>query len=264
MSLPHKYQVDFAKRKGSVPYPCYYCMHCTVDLEVETDEKNIVKNFGVVEEVPQICGAGIHAPTSYGDCKYAYLTELPDDYRSWFPSVLFEFFTKEYAMEMLTDINCAQYITKSMLIARSHKGYNTRVARLQEFIKDGIVDMSYDVKGEECYSLTDYGQSLADIVSEMLERYRLIKHHGELMAIEPVRQIFEFIREHNDCTTKQIYDYFDENYDYTEAVIPHFLEELERAGYVEPTYNDDYTRIGFSTSQKGILRWRAMYADNQV
>lgn len=262
--IPHKYKVDFAKRKGNVPFPCHYCNHCTMDLQIETDEHNIVKNFGITEEVPQTCGAGLHAPTSHGDCRYIYLNELPEDYKRWYPSTLFEFFTKEYAMEMLTDINCARYISKSMLIARAHKGYNTREQRIKEFIEEGIIDVSYDVDCNECYSLTQYGQMIADTICDMLDQYLLIKEHGEIMRLEPSRLVFEFIREHNDCTSKQIYDYFDREYDYEETLIPLVLESLVTAGYIEPLYNDNFTMIGYSTTQKGILRWRALYADNQM
>lgn len=267
-NIPHKYQVDFARRKGNVPYPCFYCAHNSMN-ELITDEHNIVKEFGYDEQedyepVPQICGAGLHKPTGYADCKYIYPVALPSDYHRWYSSEKFEFFTREYMMEMLTDINCNRYIRRSVLIGRARRGYNTREQRLKELIEGGFVDVSYDVDCNECYSLTEYGQQIADAIADMLDQYILVKEHGEPMGNYVVKEVFEFIRSHSDCVAKQIYDHFDRKYDdLSEAEVPMALDCLVMAGYVEPIYNDDFTRISYNTTQKGILRWRAMYVDRQ-
>lgn len=262
--LPHRHRVDFAKRKGAVPYPCFYCQHFTYDLSPKCDDKHIVIEFDEEAEVPQLCAGGLHAPTGYADCERMIPSELQTEYRRWYPSVLFTLFTREYFMEMLTDINANKYISRHMLVARSKKGYKTREQRIDEMLKDGIIDVSYDVNCDVCYSLTEYGQLIADSITEMFDRYILIKEHGELMGYELARKIFEFIRSHSDCTTKQIYDYFDANTNYAEHEVPLGLEALVEAGYVEPIFNDDFTRIGYSTTQKGILRWRALYVNDNV
>ena len=264
MKLPHRHQVDFAKRKGNVPYPCFYCMNKSPNIEYITDGHNIVKEFGEEANVPQICNGGIHAPTGHGDCKRLIPVELPSEYKRWYPSSLFSLFTREYMMEMITDINANKFLSRPMLIARAHKGYHTREQRIKEMLDEGIVDVSYDVNCNECYSLTEYGQEIADAITGMLDSYLLIKEHGEIMAYEVSKLIFEFVRNHTDCTAKQVYDYFDANAGYDETVIPLGLEALVMAGYIEPLYNDDFTRIGYATTQKGILRWRALYVDNQV
>ena len=260
MTLPHSHKVDFARRKGNVPYPCHYCMNKLPTIEFVTDEKNIVLEFGKDEgDVPQTCMAGIHKPTEYGDCKAMLVSALLTQYKRWYPSEIFSFFTREYMMEMITDINCNVRLSRPMLIARSRKGYHTREQRIDEMIKEGIIDVSYDIDCNETYSLTEYGQMIADIITTMLDDYILVKQHGEPMGFELSRPIFEYVRAHPDCDAKHIYDHFDANYDYPETAVPLALESMVQAGYIEPTYSDDFTRIGYNTTQKGILRWRAMF-----
>ena len=263
-NLPHRHLVDFAKRKGNVPFPCFYCIYKNPTLDYVTDDNNIVKEFGEEGNVPQVCGGGLHCPTGHGDCAHIIPVELPSEYRRWYPSELFTFFTREYMMEMITDINANRQMSRTSLIARGRKGYHTREQRIYEMLEEGIIDWFYDVDCNECYSLTEYGQQIADAISGMLDEYLVIRSHGELMSYEVSKLIFEFVRSHSDCTAKQIYDYFDKTTDYDETVIPLGLEALVMAGYIEPLYNDNFSSIGYSVTKKGVLRWRALYADNQV
>ena len=263
MSLPHRHQVDFAKREGSVPYPCFYCMNKLPTIEYKTDEHNIVKEFGMDEgDVPQICMAGIHKPTDYADCKRALIVELSDNVHRSFPSEYFTFFTREYMMEMITDIRAMEYAPKSKLIGRGRKGYHTREQRLKELYDAGYVDQSYDINNEETYNLTAQGNDIADALSDFLSTVLYHSIRGDLFEDEVVVKVFEFIRSHSGCTKKQIYDYFDSNYGYEETVVPIVVQTLEDAGYIEPIFSADFEQIEYNTTQKGVLRWQRNCQDH--
>jgi len=269
MTLPRRHRTDWARRRGEIPYPCGYCMNYLQGLKEKCDEHNVIQEFGEDGEIPLTCMAGQHKPTDYGDCRHIMLKALPNQYARWFPSEIFSFFTKEYTMEMLTDIRCQPYLTKSMIIGRAHKGYHTREQRLQEFIDEGLVDVGYNINSEEIYHLTDYGQRIADAVSDMLDNYILIKHHGELMSYDEVRLVFEYIYSHRDCDFKSIYDHFnttptvfddatgDRIADMTDA-LGHVVDSLLDAEYIDCVYDGDFI-IRYDVTQKGIDRWRAMY-----
>lgn len=266
MSLPKKHQTDFARRKGSVPYPCFYCLNYTLFLNPICDEHNIVIGFGTEDNVPQTCMACLVAPSDYGDCSHIMVKALPDQYKRWYPSSIFNFFTKEYAMDMLTTIRSHPYLTKSIIIGRAHKGYHTREQRLQEFLDSGLVDVGYNINCEEIYHLTDYGEQIADAISDMLERYILIKQHGELMAHPEAMAMFEYIRENPGCTEKAIYDRFDDDFIFDGKVnyegkqlASYVLEKLLDAEYVECAYDSDFTNIRYDVTQKGIDRWARMH-----
>lgn len=256
--LPRKHRTDWARNRGSIPYPCGYCMNYMQGLKEKCDEHNIIIEFGEDGEVPITCMTGQHRPSDYGDCKHIMLKALPNQCKRWFPSEIFTFFTKEYTMDMLTTINCQPYLTKSSIINRSQKGYHTREQRLQEFVDDGLVDVGYNIDCEEIYHLTDFGQLIADAISEMLEKYIIIKQHGELMGYEESRLVFEYIHDHPNCELKSIYDYFDANYDYDDNTIPQVKELLLEAEYIDCVYDDDFV-IRYDVTQKGIDRWRALY-----
>lgn len=238
-------------------------------LNEKCDEHNVIQEFGKDGNVPLTCMAGQHKPTDYGDCRHIMLKALPNQYARWFPSEIFSFFTKEYTMEMLTDIRCRPYQTKSKIIARGYKGYHTREQRLQEFVDEGLVDVGYNINCEEIYHLTDYGQQIADAVSDMLDRYILVKQHGELMSYEEVRLVFEYIHSHRDCDFKSIYCHFDTTHtifddmtggritDMTDA-LGHVMDSLLDAEYIDCVYDSDYT-IRFDVTQKGIDRWMTLY-----
>lgn len=256
--LPKKYRTDWARIKGHIPYPCGYCMNYIQGLKEKCDEHNVISEFGEEGNVPMTCSAGIHAPTEYGDCKHIMLKALPNQYKRWFPSDIFTFFTKEYTMDMLTTLRCQANLSKSFLIGRAHKGYHTREQRLQEFVDEGLVDVGYNINNEEMYHLTDYGQLIADAIGDMIESYILIKQHGELMSYDEARLLFEFIREHPNCESKTIYDYFDKNYDFEDNIIPQIKELMLEAEYIDCEYDGDFI-IRYDVTQKGIDRWRAIY-----
>ena len=256
--LPRKHRTDWARRKGAIPYPCSYCMNYIQGLQEKCDDHNVITEFGKEANVPLTCMAGQHKPTDYGDCKHIMVKALPNQYARWYPSDIFTFFTKEYTMEMLTDLRCQPYLTKSFLIGRAHKGYHTREQRLQEFVDSGLVDVGYNINNEEIYHLTDYGQQIADAIGGMLDEYILVKQHGELMTYEESRQVFEYIRDHPNCELKSIYDYFDSNYDYEENIIPYIVERLLDAEYIDCVYDEDFV-IRYDATQKGLDRWMRLY-----
>lgn len=258
MTLPRKYQTDWARNKGFIPYPCGYCMNYTQGLKERCDEHNVILEFGEEGGVPITCTLGQHRPTEYGDCKHIMLKALPNQYARWFPSEIFTFFTKEYTMEMLTDIRCQPYQSKATIIDRSRKGYHTREQRLQEFIDGGLVDVGYNINCEEVYHLTNYGVLIADAIGDMMEEYIAIREHGELMEYDEARLVFEYIHDHPDCNMKSIYDYFDANYDFDDNTVPLIKEWLLEAEYIDCVYDSDFI-IRFDVTQKGIDRWRAIY-----
>lgn len=269
--LPRKYRNDWARRMGEAPYPCCYCMNFVQGLNEKCDEHNIITEFGVEGEVPLTCMAGQHRPTEYGDCRHIMLKALPNQNKRWFPSDIFSFFTKEYTMEMLTDLNCQPYLTKSILIGRAHKGYHTREQRLQEFVDNGLVDVGYNINGEEIYHLTDYGQKIADIVSDMMESYIIIKQHGELMSYDESRLFFEYVMKNPDCTLKSMYEYFNGNPSVFDDMtggssvdllnaLTYILDAMLDAEYIDCAYDSEFT-IRYDTTQKGIDRWRALYKE---
>ena len=252
--LPHKYQVDFARRKGNVPYPCYYCLNFIQFNNITTDEHNQVKDFGTEANVPNTCTMGLRCPSEVGDCKSIQLKSL--ELLRWYPSALFEKFTRDYYLEMLTDIKCGQPITRSMLIARAHKGYNTREQRIQEMLDEGIITQSYNTDNEEIYSLTEYGTLIANEVCQLMDNYLIIKEQGELLAIDLPKMVFEWVRNHPNCTARQIYDYFGSaSVHMSEKPAECALEDLVSAGYIEPLYDDNFEEIRFNTTQKGVDVW---------
>ena len=254
--IPKRHQVEFAKSKGKLIYPCCFCQNRLPNVEYHQDEHGIVTEFGVEEGVPQTCMAGLHAPTEYGDCKHIMVQELPQNYTRWYPSDLFTKFSKEYYMEMITDIRANQPIPRYMLIARAHKGYHTREQRIDELLEEGIITQSYHIDNEEAYSLTAYGEDIARAICELMDNYLLIKEHGELMDYDIPRILFLWIRENPNCTERQIYDYYDTFPQYSEY-IPYALNDLVSAGYVEPLYTSDYSEIRYNVTQKGVDVWKS-------
>lgn len=252
--LPHRHQVDFARRKGNVPYPCYYCMNYVQFPTMVTDEHNFVLNFGKEENVPCTCMGGMRGPSEKGDCKGIQILELQQYCTRWYPSNLFDRFTREYWMEMLTDIKCGQPIARSMLIARARKGYHTREQRINEMLEEGLITQSYNVNNEEMYTLTAYGEAIADEICHMLDAYQIIKEQGELLEYDIPMTMFEWIRSNPNSTAKQIYNAFSECRDST--FIETTLEDLVSVGYVEPLYDSDYEEIRFNTTQKGVDSWK--------
>ena len=260
--LPHKYQVDFARRKGNVAYPCFYCMSFIEHYDMVIDEHKCIVNFGKLANVPCTCASGLTHPTEARDCKYIQLKSL--ELLRWYPSALFEKFTRDYYLEMLTDIKCGQPITRSMLIARAHKGYNTREQRIQEMLDEGIITQSYNTDNEEIYSLTEYGTLIANEVCQLMDNYLIIKEQGELLAIDLPKMVFEWVKTHPNCTARQIYDYFGKaSVHISEKPAECALEDLVSAGYIEPLYDDNFEEIRFNTTQKGIDVWTMLREKRQ-
>lgn len=253
--IPKRHQVEFAKSKGRLIYPCCFCKNRLPNIEYHQDEHGIVIEFGKEGGVPQTCMAGIHGPTEHGDCKYIMVEELAQNYTRQYPSELFSKFSKEYYMEMITDIKANQPIPRNILIARAHKGYHTREQRINEMLEEGIITQSYHIDNEEAYSLTAYGEDIARAICEMMDSYLLIREHGELMMYTGPYLVFEWIRDNPNCTERQVYDHFggkDDN------VIPYALQDLVMAGYVEPLYTSDYSEIRLNVTQKGIDVWKSI------
>lgn len=253
--LPHRHQVDFARRKGKVPYPCYYCMNNVAMMDIETDEHNMVKSFGTEGGVPRTCMAGLTGPTEKGDCKAIMVLELPQCYTRCYPSSLFTKLTREYYMEMLTDILYRQPVVRSELVCRANKGYHTREQRITEMLDEGLITKSYHNCGEEMYSLTAFGRSMAILVSSMIEDYLMVCERGEILAYSGFIELFEWIRENPNSTAKQIYDSYRGRHGLG-AVIETTLEDLVSAEYVEPMFDKDYDEIRYNVTQKGINVWK--------
>lgn len=249
--LPHRHQVDYARRKGNVPYPCFYCMnYVQFDGEIRNEHNNI-ESFGTEANVPNTCMAGLTCPTGIDDCKGIQILELPQFYNRWYPSPLFERFTRDYYMEMLTDIKCGEPITRSMLVGRAHKGYHTREQRINEMLEEGVITESLNIKNEPTYSLTAYGNAIAEAICNMLNEYLIVKERGELMESEVHKTIFEWIRSHPNSTAGQIYQAFGDD-----GEIATSLEDLMDADYVEPLFDDSYSEIRMNVTQRGIDTWK--------
>ena len=232
-------------------------------IEYITDEKNIVLEFGKDDgDVPQICMAGIHKPTGYGDCKRALIMELSDNIHRSFPSEYFTFFTREYMMEMITDIRAMGYAPKSELIGGGRRGYHTREQRLKELYDVGYVDMSYNINNEETYHLTAQGVQIADSLADFLSVVIYQSTRGDLFDNDVIVKVFEWIRINSGCTKRQIYDHFDKNYDYEETVIPIAVQMLDDAGYIEPIYDSKFEEIHYETTNKGVCRWQRNCQDH--
>ena len=252
MTVPHRIAVDFAKRKGKVEFPCFYCANKVVTNDCIVDEHNIIKEFGSDGGVPQTCMAGQRRPTGYADCKYALYVSL--EHNRAFDNSIFDFLTREYMMEVLTTINALGNAPKSMIIERSRKGYHTREERIAELYEAHLIDMFYNIDNEETYILTARGKSLAEGITYILERFIEVKEVCDSLDLKEPRMVFEYIRQNSGCTKRQIYDHFgtDNHYD---VIVPLIVEDLTRDGYIEPTFNEDYSEICFNTTYKGVLRW---------
>ena len=253
MTAPHRILVDFAKRKGKVPFPCFYCANRNINIEEITDEHNIISEFGTEDNVPQTCLAGQHGPSEYADCRHAMYVDLK--HHRMFANDIFDFLTREYMMEVLTTIQYGENVTRHNIIMRWRKGYHTREIRLNELYDAGYIDMFYNNDNEETYVLTSRGNELANAVSDMIERYIEIKEIPDALDFEIPRMVFEYIRSNSNCTKKQIYDHFGEDGGY-DTTIPFAVEDLTRSGYIEPTYDEGFEEIHYDTTYKGVLRWQ--------
>lgn len=247
--LPHDYLVDFARRKGEVPYPCYYCMNYT-GVDSYCDDNGIVISFGIDGGVPCTCMAGLTRPTEGTDCKAIQLKCLIQHMGRFYPSSLFEKFSREYYMEMLTDLKVSKSLPRPMLIARALKGYHTREQRLSEMLQEGVIVSSFDIDNNEMFSLTEYGERIATVICEMLDEYLMIREQGELMKNDEIKTLFEWIRGNPNSTKRQIYDAF------PNTNVELALEDLTTAGYVEPLF-DNEMKLRYNTTQRGIDVWTA-------
>lgn len=255
MTVPHQILVDFAKRKGLVPFPCFYCANKLATNTYILDEKSIVKGFGVEDNVPQRCMAGVHELDYYGDCSRAMYLSL--EHHPTFDNSVFDFLTREYMMEVLETINAYGTVAKSKIIERSRKGYHTREERLNDLYGAELVDVSYNIDTEECYSLTAKGKYLADGVAFLIEEFIIIKESGDSLDGENHQMVFKYIRDNSNLTKRQIYDHFgvDDERNGTDVMIPMVIDDLEKDGYIEPMFDAGFDRICYQTTEKGVRRW---------
>lgn len=160
--LPHRYLVDYARRKGNVPFPCFYCVNRPMSDNIEMDEDGHIVGFGTDANVPITCTMGLKCPSEHDDCVGMQLLALPSDYRRTYPESLFAYFARDYYMELLVTIYGNGLITKDALIGRNRKGYHTRKRRINDLLNDGLIVKSYRVSGTEQYTLTEYGERIAE------------------------------------------------------------------------------------------------------
>lgn len=183
MTLPHRYLVDYARRKGfgNIPFPCFYCLNNTMGNSPVIGRDGCVESFGIEANVPLTCQAGLTCPTDGNDCKAMQLLALPSDYRRIYPPSLFEMFARDYYMEMMSTIYREQPISRKKLVDRKRKGYHTREQRINDMLAENVVVASYNINNEEQYALTNLGECIAEQINQLVENYLLIKEEGELM-----------------------------------------------------------------------------------
>ena len=239
------------------PYPCGYCYCYSKELKCEPyGNAKLVRERFVNEREPDNnkCGAGLTRPTEVGDCS-GFVPLVPTVRPECEPSVL-RFYESQYLMEVLTKVYSHPGISRSAVIERKRSGYHTRDKRIDELIRQNLIEDDKD----RLYC-TYYGDQVAYAIGQMYSEAIRIYQEGDILDEEVAFEILDYVKKNPRCTYRDICEWFsvkvkenDTRLSEKEADMTFY--QLLEMGYIKGNFDTyDWETVLYSISERGERQW---------